>query len=134
MTGAAGEGPELKIAAVVGIAEAGRSEPTAQRRCSPPSPVAGLADYLSPMPKDDKAGGRPDVRRFRPNMAIEAIGGAPFPEDTWVGRTLSIGRARLRVDQRDGRCVPGRRRPGDQPPGPAGAARYRSRPTGLAGV
>lgn len=46
-----------------------------------------------------------DVRRFRPNVAIESSGDAPFPEDARVGRILSIGRPRLRVDQRDRRCV-----------------------------
>jgi uncharacterized protein len=28
-----------------------------------------------------------------------------FPEDAWVGRVLRIGALRLRVDQRDKRCV-----------------------------
>lgn len=46
-----------------------------------------------------------DVRRFRPNVLVEATGHAPFPEDAWVGRTLSIGGVRVRVDQRDKRCV-----------------------------
>ena len=46
-----------------------------------------------------------DVRRFRPNLLIEASSDAPFPEDTWVGRTLRVGAARVRVDQRDKRCV-----------------------------
>lgn len=46
-----------------------------------------------------------DVERFRPNILVEAIDDAPFAEDGWVGRVLSIGRARMRVDKRDGRCV-----------------------------
>lgn len=46
-----------------------------------------------------------DVVRFRPNLLIEASGATPFPEDAWVGRTLSIGSARMRVDQRDQRCA-----------------------------
>ena len=28
-----------------------------------------------------------------------------FPEDAWVGRNLRIGGLRMRVDQRDQRCV-----------------------------
>ena len=46
-----------------------------------------------------------DVRRFRPNLLVEADGDAAFPEDAWVGRVLRIGTLRMRVDKRDGRCV-----------------------------
>jgi uncharacterized protein len=46
-----------------------------------------------------------DTRRFRPNILVEAIDGAPFSEDGWVGRTLRIGGLRMRVDKRDGRCA-----------------------------
>jgi hypothetical protein len=42
--------------------------------------------------------------RFRPNLLVEASGG-DFPEDAWVGRILRIGGLRMRVDQRDKRCV-----------------------------
>ena len=42
--------------------------------------------------------------RFRPNILVEAIDG-DFPEDSWVGRILRIGTLRMRVDQRDQRCV-----------------------------
>ena len=52
--------------------------------------------------------------RFRPNIVVDASGveateaDAPrrdFPEDAWVGRVLCIGGLRMRVDQRDQRCV-----------------------------
>ncbi len=46
-----------------------------------------------------------DARRFRPNLLIEAAGGGAFPEDEWVGSVLRAGGLRLRVDQRDKRCV-----------------------------
>jgi hypothetical protein len=46
-----------------------------------------------------------DVQRFRPNLVVAASGGAPFPEDEWVGRVLRIGGMRMRVDKRDQRCV-----------------------------
>jgi uncharacterized protein len=46
-----------------------------------------------------------EVQRFRPNILVEAIGEADFPEDRWVGRVLRVGSLRLRVDKRDGRCV-----------------------------
>ena len=42
--------------------------------------------------------------RFRPNLVVDAPGGE-FPEDAWVGRVLRVGRLRMRVDQRDQRCV-----------------------------
>jgi uncharacterized protein YcbX len=50
--------------------------------------------------------GRPlDMGRFRPNVLIDAPGGDAFPEDEWIGCTLRIGDAVVRVDGRDQRCV-----------------------------
>jgi uncharacterized protein YcbX len=47
-----------------------------------------------------------DVRRFRPNFVIEPTGGAEgFVEDGWIGRTLTVGEARLRIDGPCPRCV-----------------------------
>jgi uncharacterized protein len=46
-----------------------------------------------------------EVRRFRPNLVVEAAGDAPFAEDDWVGATLRVGALRMRVDRRDSRCV-----------------------------
>jgi uncharacterized protein YcbX len=46
-----------------------------------------------------------DPKRFRPNLLVEATGGDPFSEDGWIGRELRIGTMRMRVDQRDSRCV-----------------------------
>jgi uncharacterized protein YcbX len=46
-----------------------------------------------------------DVLRFRPNLLVEPLDDAPFPEDAWVGRVLRVGALRLRVDKRDQRCV-----------------------------
>ena len=42
--------------------------------------------------------------RFRPNLLVDASG-RDFPEDAWVGRVLRVGGLRMRVDQRDQRCV-----------------------------
>lgn len=44
-----------------------------------------------------------DIRRFRANIVLDADG--MFPEDEWVGATLEIGSAQIRVDKRDQRCV-----------------------------
>jgi hypothetical protein len=43
--------------------------------------------------------------RFRPNLLVEATGDEPFPEDEWVGSVIRIGEMRMRIDQRDVRCV-----------------------------
>lgn len=46
-----------------------------------------------------------DVQRFRPNLLVEGVDEVPFSEDDWVGCILRIGKLRMRVDKRDGRCV-----------------------------
>lgn len=46
-----------------------------------------------------------DVRRFRPNLVVQAYGADAFPEDGWVGRSLTVGTMSMRVDRRDKRCV-----------------------------
>ena len=43
-------------------------------------------------------------QRFRPNLLVD-VPGTEFPEDSWIGRTLRVGGLRMRVDQRDKRCV-----------------------------
>lgn len=53
----------------------------------------------------EMAGSQLDVRRFRPNLLVEAADEAPFAEDGWVGCVLRIGGLRMRVDKRDGRCI-----------------------------
>jgi uncharacterized protein YcbX len=51
------------------------------------------------------AGAELDARRFRPNLLVETSADEPFLEDSWVGRELSVGEMRMRVDERDERCV-----------------------------
>lgn len=48
---------------------------------------------------------RLEAERFRPNLLVDAACDEPFAEDSWVGRELSFGSVRMRVDKRDGRCV-----------------------------
>lgn len=43
--------------------------------------------------------------RFRPNLLVETGNDGPFAEDAWVGRTLTVGDAVLRVDRHDPSCV-----------------------------
>jgi uncharacterized protein len=45
------------------------------------------------------------AERFRPNLLIDAVDDVAFPEDDWIGAVLRIGDLRMRVDQRDARCV-----------------------------
>lgn len=46
---------------------------------------------------DDSGAGEPsptlDVRRFRPNILIEAVAREAFPEDAWIGALLAFGEA-----------------------------------------
>ena len=50
--------------------------------------------------------GVPDSElRFRPNFVVTPMPDAPFAEDDWVGCSLRIGAAVVRVDRRDSRCV-----------------------------
>lgn len=46
-----------------------------------------------------------DARRFRPNLVVETTDDGGYAEDAWVGSVLRIGKMRMRVDQRDKRCV-----------------------------
>jgi len=46
-----------------------------------------------------------DIRRFRPNLVVEASGDSPFKEDDWIGSVLRVGGVSLRMDKRDKRCV-----------------------------
>jgi uncharacterized protein YcbX len=46
-----------------------------------------------------------DELRFRPNIIVTLDSGAPFEEDNWVGSTVRIGAAVVRMDRRDSRCI-----------------------------
>ena len=50
-----------------------------------------------------------DVRRFRPNIVVEASNSDPFAEDRWLGQRLSFGAGKnsptVSVTMRDKRCV-----------------------------
>lgn len=53
------------------------------------------------------AGVNADVRRFRPNVLIDADDAAAYGEDAWIGRTMQIGDdgPRLQIAMRDVRCA-----------------------------
>lgn len=46
-----------------------------------------------------------DVRRFRPNLVVDAADGISFTEDEWVGKVLRVGGVSMRIDKRDKRCI-----------------------------
>ena len=54
------------------------------------------------------AGQSPDVRRFRPNVAVRLLRSVPFQEDEWLGGVLSFGEGddapAIAVTMRDVRC------------------------------
>jgi uncharacterized protein YcbX len=51
-------------------------------------------------------GSKADVRRFRPNVVIDAgDSDEPFPEAAWIGRTIRIGGAVLQLNAPCPRCV-----------------------------
>ena len=73
-------------------------------------------DHLRALTPDSRF----EVPRFRPNLVIEPTDAAEgFIEDGWVGRTLALGDARLRVDRPCPRCVMTTLRQGDLPQDPA---------------
>jgi len=61
--------------------------------------TAGLRGCAAAYP-----GGAWDVRRFRPNVLVEAEGEG-WIEDEWIGRTLHVGAARLAAHSRCVRCT-----------------------------
>jgi uncharacterized protein YcbX len=80
--------------------------------------------------------GRFEVRRFRPNIVVEAADGAKdFVENAWIGRTLAIGDAvRLSVSGPCPRCVMTTLPQGDLPKDPGilrAAARHNQANVGL---
>lgn len=46
-----------------------------------------------------------DERRLRPNIVLDTGELPPHIEEQWIGRTLAVGSARLRIRERTERCV-----------------------------
>lgn len=66
------------------------------------TPMISLINSNSVRDLERVAGRAVDVRRFRSNIVLD--GGNPWEEFSWIGRTLSIGRATLKIVARTGRC------------------------------
>ena len=53
-----------------------------------------------------EGGSQFDVRRFRPNLLIDIPDtDHPFPEQAWIGKTLSVGSVTLKIDMTCPRCA-----------------------------
>ncbi len=65
-------------------------------------PVVSLISLASLRDYEARAGGRRHRRRFRANVWFS--GAAPWAEQEWVGRSLQLGGATLRVVKRIARC------------------------------
>lgn len=68
-----------------------------------PEPHLSIINAASVRQLSEKTGHDLDPLRFRGNLLID--GPAPWSEFDWIGRTLQIGAARLRVQRRIRRCA-----------------------------
>ena len=75
-----------------------------QNRGVPDAAPVALISVQSVAALSRRVGTDLDPVRFRANLVVDAPGGAEFPEDDWVGRSLDIGGAVVRIDERDPRC------------------------------
>ncbi|GLR67832.1 molybdenum cofactor sulfurase [Acidocella aquatica] len=71
--------------------------------CDHQTQVLSLIGLGSLHALETAAGAPRDKRRFRANIYIEEI--APWAEFSWLGKTLQIGEATLRVHERIDRCA-----------------------------
>lgn len=75
-----------------------------QNRGIPDAAPVALISVQSVAALSRRVGTDLDPARFRANLVVDVPGGTDFPEDAWVGRSLEIGGAVVRIDERDPRC------------------------------
>ena len=68
-----------------------------------PEPHLSIINAASVRALSDKTGHDLDPLRFRGNLLIDGV--APWSEFDWIGRTLRIGEAQLKVQRRIRRCA-----------------------------
>ena len=68
-----------------------------------PEPHISIINAASVRALSDKTGHDLDPLRFRGNLLIDGV--APWSEFDWIGRTLRIGEAELKVQRRIRRCA-----------------------------
>lgn len=98
-----GDGPEVADA----VAElAGPGWRLAREHGTPHHDAAGVHVVTTATLRalEAVAGGPVEVERLRPNVLLD-LDGEAFAEDGWVGATLRLGEARLRLVERTERCV-----------------------------
>ncbi|MEL6197998.1 MAG: MOSC N-terminal beta barrel domain-containing protein [Pseudomonadota bacterium] len=67
-----------------------------------PQPYVSILSLASMRALGQHAGAALHIRRFRGNLWLDDL--APWEEEAWIDRELTIGTARLRVDEPIGRC------------------------------
>lgn len=88
-----------------------RGRPTRLCRVHEPGGVvyAGAVSLVTTSSLDELAQrlgrGSDDGRRFRATCVVETAGAPPFVEDTWIGSTVRLGLAVVRVSSRVPRCA-----------------------------
>lgn len=66
-------------------------------------PSISLLNLASIRALSNRLGQSLDPRRFRGNLWIDGL--APWEEFTWIGQTITVGKARFRVEERIERCL-----------------------------
>src|SRR5271155_758297 len=99
-----------------------------------PDNVVSLINLATLRSLEERWGYNLEKLRFRANFYVD--GADPWEEFEWVGSTLRIGEAVLRVDRRNGRCGATNVNPttGRRDPGPAAALRPPLPATSLGGA
>ncbi len=77
--------------------------PAARGFTDSPAPTISLGNLASHRAVEQAIGRQLAIHRWRCNIWID--GAAPWAEWDWIGRTLRIGTAELRVDKRIERCM-----------------------------
>ena len=67
------------------------------------APLISILSRASLRTLEERVGQRLGLHRWRANMWLDAL--PPFAERDWIGRTITIGPARLRITEAVGRCA-----------------------------
>ncbi|MEM9395309.1 MAG: MOSC N-terminal beta barrel domain-containing protein [Pseudomonadota bacterium] len=94
---------------VAPLMDAGRAAPVKLIRAKgrgmtdSPDPTLSLNNHSTHRAVSQKVGMPLDIRRWRGNVWLEGLG--PWEEFEWIGRSLKLGEAELKVTERITRCL-----------------------------